>query len=259
MNKLAKDFRLQEKEQVKASDKVPEHAKLVVDDEKLAKEALDLRRRLKELSLENAKVASNVQTLETRKREKEAALDRVVREKRLVSANGELKLAQRPREQPLALEPAERENPLDPVVRKIEAKGVTVQQAFDLFDADGDEVLTLQEIKQGIKNQGIALLDSELQELVKQLDSNTDGVVTLAEWLRVLQPRYEAEREFRRILQDVADVEDPLDLEERILDLRFKGRRLERELELLRAAGRPRKDPAHRRLAEKLLGLEARL
>jgi len=29
------------------------------------------------------------------------------------------------------------------VVKKMEMKGITVQQAFDLFDADGDEVLTI--------------------------------------------------------------------------------------------------------------------
>lgn len=66
-------------------------------------------------------------------------------------------------------------------------------------------------------------MDSEIKELIQQLDENTDGVISLTEWLAVLAPKYATEHEFRRILQDV-DVDDPLDLEERILDLRFKGR-----------------------------------
>lgn len=37
----------------------------------------------------------------------------------------------------------QRVNPLEPVVKKIESKGITVEQAFELFDEDGDEVLTL--------------------------------------------------------------------------------------------------------------------
>jgi len=90
VNKLAKDFKISDAQKgAKGSDKVPEHAKLVVDDEKLAKELLDLKRRLKELNLENIKVCSNVQMLEKRKREKQALVDKIMQEKRLVNVNGE--------------------------------------------------------------------------------------------------------------------------------------------------------------------------
>ena len=42
------------------SDKVPEHAKLVIDDEKQAKLILDLKRQIKEINLENIKVSQNI-------------------------------------------------------------------------------------------------------------------------------------------------------------------------------------------------------
>ena len=75
INKLAKDFEVKDPtqaQQSKGSDKVPDHAKLVVDDEKLSKELMDLKTRLKQTHLENLKVQSNLKQVEKRKREKEA-------------------------------------------------------------------------------------------------------------------------------------------------------------------------------------------
>lgn len=74
---------------VKPSDKVPEHARLVIDDEKLAKELMDLKRRLKETNVENIKIGANIETAEKKKREKEALLDKIVGDKKLVSVNGQ--------------------------------------------------------------------------------------------------------------------------------------------------------------------------
>ena len=79
-------------QEAKASDKVPEHAKLVIDDEKLAKELGDLKRRLKEINLENVKISSNVQLGETKKREKEALFDKLMQEKGLMNINGSLQM-----------------------------------------------------------------------------------------------------------------------------------------------------------------------
>jgi hypothetical protein len=43
-----------------------------------------------------------------------------------------------------------RENPLDAVVRKFEASGYTPEAAFMLFDDNCDDLLTKEEITQGI-------------------------------------------------------------------------------------------------------------
>lgn len=44
----------------------------------------------------------------------------------------------------------EKVNPLEPVVKKIEARGFTLDTAFMLLDDNGDELLTLQEITKGL-------------------------------------------------------------------------------------------------------------
>jgi hypothetical protein len=68
------------------------------------------------------------------------------------------------------------------------------------------------------------------------------------------------------------DIDDPLILEERILDLRFRGMRLEKELEILRETSgaeqgfnykdrlkRKMRNPVQKKFADKLLTLENRL
>ncbi len=68
------------------------------------------------------------------------------------------------------------------------------------------------------------------------------------------------------------DIDDPLVLEERILDLRFRGQRLEKELEILRETSgneqgfnykdrlkRKLRNPVQKQYADKILTLEGRL
>ena len=42
------------------------------------------------------------------------------------------------------------------------------------------------------------------------------------EWVNILNPKLDTEKEFRSIMQNI-DIDDPLVLEERILDLRFRA------------------------------------
>ncbi|CDW82059.1 ef hand family protein [Stylonychia lemnae] len=293
INRLAKDFEVKDvakqtqaiqQQQIKGSDKVPEHAKLVIDDEKLVKELADLKKRFKETILENMKVCNNIKMVEKKKRDKETLLDKVMSDKNLITINGALTVQQESKNSTgllygIKLEDIpdfdklaqERINPLDSIVKKFEQKGITIEQAFDLFDDDEDRVLTMQEIKKGIKNQRIELLDSEYQELIKVIDKNSDGVLTMEEWVNCLNPKYDAEKEFRQIMQNV-DIDDPLILEERILDLRYRSERIEKELEFLRETSaneqgidlkerirRKMKNPMEKKYANKILALESRL
>ena len=41
----------------------------------------------------------------------------------------------------------EKVNPFDPLVRAIEEKGMSLEDAFNLFDGNGDQILTLQELR----------------------------------------------------------------------------------------------------------------
>ena len=77
---------------------------------------------------------------------------------------------------------AERENPLEPVVRKLEEKGFNAERAFKAFDEDCDEVLTINEIKEGLRFHKVGLLDTEMKMLVDAMDKNHDGVLTMEEW-----------------------------------------------------------------------------
>lgn len=61
----------------------------------------------------------------------------------------------------------EKINPLEPVVKKIEATGNTLEQTFILLDDNCDELLTLLEIKEGLKNMGVSLTTDEYTLLVK--------------------------------------------------------------------------------------------
>jgi len=85
-----------------------------------------------------------------------------------------------------------RDNPLDSIVKKFEEQGFTPQEAFLAFDDDCDEVLTIEEIKDGCAFYEIKLLDTEWKMLIDSIDKNADGVLTIDEWEEVLQPRLDA-------------------------------------------------------------------
>ena len=75
----------------------------------------------------------------------------------------------------------------------------------------------------------------------------------------------DAEKEFRTIMSNI-DIDDPIELEEKTLDLRFRTKRLENDLILLRKTNgeignrvRQKKNPVELRLAEKIKSLENKL
>lgn len=65
------------------------------------------------------------------------------------------------------------------------------------------------------------------------MDSNHDGVLTIQEWETILAPRISAQKEYVNIMKNI-DINDPLDLEEKILDIQFNKRRLENEVKIMR-------------------------
>jgi hypothetical protein len=69
--------------------------------------------------------------------------------------------------------------------------------------------------------------------LVNQIDADNDGILTMEEWVQTLSPKIDIQKEYNLIMQGI-NIDDPLVLEERILDLKFRLRRLENELEILR-------------------------
>ena len=101
---------------------------------------------------------------------------------------------------------------------KFEAKGYNPSELFFAFDIDLDEVLTIQEIKDGLRTEQIELDDSESKALFDAIDANHDGVCTEEEWVNLFKVKFDAQREYIKAMGNI-DISDPLDLEERILDL----------------------------------------
>ena len=127
----------------------------------------------------------------------------------------------------------EKENVFEVIATKFEAKGNSPSDMFLAFDDDMDEVLSLQEIKDGLRNEKIDLTDTELKALLDAIDANHDGVCTEEEWVGLFKSKFDAQRECITAMGKI-DINDPLDLEERILDVQFKKRRLDNEVRLMR-------------------------
>lgn len=123
-----------------------------------------------------------------------------------------------------------KKNPLDDLVLRIEDMGVSLQFVFKEIDSNADELLTMLEIKKGFEELDIYVSGTELQELQKALDDNGDGVVTLEEFVKILKPQVEVRQEFKKIMQNVK-IDDPIELEEKILDLQFRSRALNKAVQ----------------------------
>ena len=127
-----------------------------------------------------------------------------------------------------------KKNPLEPIVNKFAEMGYTPAQAFDMLDDDMDEVLTIKEITDGMKHHNIVLTDEEWKQLLAAIDANSDGVLSLEEWENILVPKVKAQTDMYAIMGAI-NINDPLVLEEKILDLQYRNRYLESELKVLRS------------------------
>ena len=77
----------------------------------------------------------------------------------------------------------DRANPLEPVVQKFAERGFTPLSVFTMLDIeDEDDILTFDEIKNGLKRLKISLLDTEWKTLFEAIDKDGDGTVTIEEW-----------------------------------------------------------------------------
>jgi len=58
-------------------------------------------------------------------------------------------------------------------------------------------------------------------------------VLTRQEWESILTPKISAQKEYVSIMKNLA-INDPLELEEKILDIQFNKRRLDNEVKVMR-------------------------
>jgi predicted nucleic acid-binding Zn-ribbon protein len=134
----------------------------VYDNEKYAKELMDLKLMLKNVYHQNVELEAHVKQVESKKRDKEAEFDRISMEKKVVLNNrsgkletlnsdpsaGRITMAKKMMEIPdYEKGVKEKEGPLETLVKKFERNGYTVEQAFNLFDDNGDGLLTAKEVR----------------------------------------------------------------------------------------------------------------
>lgn len=84
-------------------------------------------------------------------------------------------------------------------------------------------MLTLSEIIEGLVSRlGVPLRGADLDSLMREIDTDGDGVLTKHEFTSALENEAGAlKRGSRRVAKDV-DVERPLEIEEMLLDMKVK-------------------------------------
>ena len=120
--------------------------------------------------------------------------------------------------------------PLEIVVNKILEQGYELESLYHQLDGNGDGALTVREIRDGIMKMKIDLTSREIQEIVDVLDKNTDGLVSLEEFVDNLGYNISVRREYKQIMGDLENLPNPIVLEERTLDLRIRKKLLADEL-----------------------------
>jgi len=110
------------------------------------------------------------------------------------------------------------------IVNKIALGGLTLTQVFELLDYDGDKILTMNEISTNIPKLNLNLTKEEVKELLKQLDSNTDGVINKEEFINCLEKPFEIEQEYYQIMGNIKDIDNPMIMEERKMDMNLRKR-----------------------------------
>ena len=122
-----------------------------------------------------------------------------------------------------------KENPVDVVIEKIEKQGYTLQKLFNDIDSDGDKILTITEIRNGLAGIQIRLDENDKNLLLKTLDANSDGVVSEEEFYKILDSKLKAQQDYHQIIGNL-DVNNPIVFEERILDMKLRGKMLHHEI-----------------------------
>jgi Ca2+-binding EF-hand superfamily protein len=73
------------------------------------------------------------------------------------------------------------------VARAFRDRGVPLRQAFALFDVDNDGVISQYELQEAFKLMHLGLSDSDIERLMRDIDVNVDGKVSISEFVNRLQ------------------------------------------------------------------------
>jgi len=73
------------------------------------------------------------------------------------------------------------------VARAFRDRGVPLRQVFALFDADGDGIISRQELQEAFRLMRLGLSETDVERLLRDIDSNEDGRVNIHEFVNKLQ------------------------------------------------------------------------
>ncbi|KAL4432622.1 hypothetical protein ABPG74_004915 [Tetrahymena malaccensis] len=110
------------------------------------------------------------------------------------------------------------------IVQKITDQGLSLSDIFSLLDVNKDGILTIEEIEQNMSKLDLDLTEEEIQEILKIIDSNKDGVINEFEFVKNLEAQYQSQKEYNRVMGELKDIQNPIVLQERILDLEVRQR-----------------------------------
>ncbi|KAK6505818.1 hypothetical protein TWF481_007709 [Arthrobotrys musiformis] len=84
----------------------------------------------------------------------------------------------------------------------------TFKDAFKIFDKDGNGEISIDELGDVMKSLGQYPTDSELRDIIHEVDLNNTGTIDFQEFLTLMAPRDQQYRDMDRELRDAFNVFD---------------------------------------------------
>jgi calcium-binding protein CML len=86
---------------------------------------------------------------------------------------------------------SEEQQILNSVYENIKKLGYSLDEVFQIFDRDSDGVINRQDLMDSFNNFGLGLSASDIQKIMKLIDSNRDGAIEMNEFRRVFERELE--------------------------------------------------------------------
>ncbi|RVD84729.1 uncharacterized protein DFL_006455 [Arthrobotrys flagrans] len=84
----------------------------------------------------------------------------------------------------------------------------TFEDAFKMFDKDGNGEISIDELGAVMKSLGQQPTESELRDIIHEVDLNNTGTIDFQEFLTLMAPRDQQHRDMDRELRDAFNVFD---------------------------------------------------